>query len=174
MKNHSDYELIILAQQGNHRAHHILLSRYDLKIQRMIQAHLHDKTLTQDLSQEVLLKIYRYLQYFKLQSHFSTWIYRITKNTIKNHYRKTRQDSFVEWDEQENTQHSPESDFLYQELLERAFSQLSEELQHCYGPYLFTGESYEKIALKVGCPVGTVRSRIFRAKQLIRQYVTTN
>lgn len=87
--SYSDVDLINLAQQGNKEAYSLLILRYSNKIQQIIYFHVQDHTLVADLTQEVLLKIYKYLYFFKEKSQFSTWIYRITQNTIKNHYRNS-------------------------------------------------------------------------------------
>lgn len=171
---YSDEDLVNLAQQGDKEAYNLLFARYTNKIQQIIYFHINDRTYVNDLTQEVLLKVYRYLHYFKEKSQFSTWLYRITHNTIKNYYRSlsTRSDLEIELeDNQEYLAHqSPEYTLIlieFGEQLELAVSLLSDDLRLCYGMYLFDGQSYEAIAEKMACPIGTVRSRIFRARKLL-------
>lgn len=171
---YSDQTLVNLAQQGSMEAYNLLLARYNNKIQKIIYFHIHDTENVNDLAQEVLLKVYRYLHYFKENSQFSTWLYRITQNTIKNYYRElsTRADLEAEFaeDERGSTYQSPEHVLInieFSEQLELALSMLSDELRACYGMHIFDGRTYEDIAKKMECPIGTVRSRIFRAKKLL-------
>ncbi|WP_040535787.1 sigma-70 family RNA polymerase sigma factor [Legionella drancourtii] len=172
--SYSDEDLVNLAQQGNRNAYNLLLARYNNKIQQIIYFHINDQAYVNDLVQEVLLKVYRYLHYFKEKSQFSTWLYRITHNTIKNHYRSMsirmgREVDFV--DTQEHSTHqSPEYVLIsieFGEQLELAISRLSDDLRICYGMHIFDGQTYENIAKKMDCPIGTVRSRIFRARKLL-------
>lgn len=172
--SYSDEDLVTLAQQGNRNAYNLLLARYNNKIQQIIYFHINDQAYVNDLAQEVLIKVYRYLHYFKEKSQFSTWLYRITHNTIKNHYRSMSirmglEAEFV--DTQEHSTHqSPEYVLISIEIgeqLELAISMLSDDLRICYGMHIFDGQTYEDIAKKMDCPIGTVRSRIFRARKLL-------
>jgi RNA polymerase sigma-70 factor (ECF subfamily) len=172
--SYSDEDLVNLAQQGDMRAYNLLLARYNSKIQQIIYFHINDQAYVHDLAQEVLLKVYRYLHYFKEKSQFSTWLYRITQNTIKNHYRTTNLNTDLEKqliDNQEHTVH-PSPEYLlinieFGEQVELAISMLSDDLRVCYAMHLFEGHTYEDIAKKMDCPIGTVRSRIFRARKLL-------
>jgi RNA polymerase sigma-70 factor, ECF subfamily len=157
--SYSDEDLVNLAQQGNRDAYNLLFN---------------DQASVNDLAQEVLLKVYRYLHYFKEKSQFSTWLYRITHNTIKNHYRSASTRTGLESelvDNQELLSHqSPEYVLIsieFGEQLELAISMLADELRVCYGMHIFDGQTYEDIAKKMNCPIGTVRSRIFRARKLL-------
>ena len=85
--SYSDEDLVYLAQRGSKDAYNLLFARYNNKIQQIIYFHINDQSHVNDITQEVLIKVYRYLHYFKEKSQFSTWLYRITQNTIKNHYR---------------------------------------------------------------------------------------
>lgn len=174
--SYSDEDLVILAQQGNKEAYNLLLSRYNNKIQQIINLHIQDRANVSDLAQEVLIKVYRYLQYFNEKSQFSTWLYRITQNTIKNHYRAANLRMDLEAEYADNyapsVELSPEYLLInseFGEQLELAISTLSDELRMCYGMHILDGRSYEDIAKKMDCPVGTVRSRIFRARKLLMQ-----
>ncbi|WP_058534991.1 sigma-70 family RNA polymerase sigma factor [Legionella saoudiensis] len=173
--SYSDEELVNLARQGNKEAYNLLFTRYHNKVQQIIYFHLNDQSHVNDIAQEVLIKVFRYLRYFKEQSQFSTWLYRITKNTIKNHYRSASIRTDLETVFEENQTHSmthqsPEYALIiieFSEQLELAISMLSEELRACYGMHIFDGQTYEDIAKKMDCPIGTVRSRIFRARKLL-------
>ncbi len=172
--SYSDEDLIDLAQQGNKDAYNLLFARYHTKIQQIIYFHIRDQANVHDLAQEVLLKVYRYLNYFKEKSQFSTWIYRITQNTIKNYYRtaSVRTDLEEEFNDNEEflTHQSPEYIVInieFGEKLELAISMLSDDLRVCYAMHIVDGYTYETIAKKINCPIGTVRSRIFRAKKLL-------
>ncbi|CEG57039.1 sigma-70 family RNA polymerase sigma factor [Legionella fallonii] len=176
--SYSDDQLVRLAQNGNSKAYNILLGRYHHKIQQIIYFYIHEQASVNDLSQEVLLKVYRYLDYFKEESSFSTWLYKITQNTIKNYFRAVnlRSDSEKQYVHQQYNSigNSPEHALInieFGEQIESAISRLSEELRICYGMYLFEGYSYEDIAKKMHCPIGTVRSRIFRARKLLIGYI---
>lgn len=176
--SYSDEDLIKLARQGDMEAYNLLLLRYNNKIQQIIYLHIQDSANVSDLAQEVLIKVYRYLHYFKEKSQFSTWLYRITQNTIKNHYRAVnlRMDMEVEYADTyyPSVQLSPEYLLInieFGEQLETILSTLSEELRLCYGMYILDGQSYEDIAKKMDCPVGTVRSRIFRARKLVMESI---
>ncbi|WP_115707309.1 sigma-70 family RNA polymerase sigma factor [Legionella sainthelensi] len=174
--SYSDQDLVSLAQQGDMSAYNLLLSRYNNKIQQIINLHIQDRANVSDLVQEVLIKVYRYLQHFNEKSQFSTWLYRITQNTIKNHYRSAslRMDLEAEYADNyaPSVQLSPEYLLInieFGEQLESAISTLSDELRICYGMHIIDGRSYEDIAKKMDCPIGTVRSRIFRARKLLMQ-----
>ena len=172
--SYSDEDLVNLAQQGDMEAYNLLLSRYNNKIQQIIYLHIQDRASVNDLAQEVLIKVYRYLHYFKEKSQFSTWLYRITKNTIKNYYRSTKLRVDLEAEYADNYcpdgQLSPEYVLInleISELLDSAIATLSADLRQCYGMHIFDGQTYEDIAKKLDCPIGTVRSRIFRARKLL-------
>ncbi|MBI2786228.1 MAG: sigma-70 family RNA polymerase sigma factor [Legionella longbeachae] len=171
---YTDKDLVSLAQQGNMDAYNLLMSRYNNKIEKIIYLNIQDRANVSDLAQEVLIKVYRYLHYFKKKSQFSTWLYRITKNTIKNHHRLANLRMALEAEFADNyypsIQLSPEYlviNIEFGEQFESAFSLLSEDLRLCYGMYVLDGQSYEDIAKKMECPIGTVRSRIFRARQIL-------
>ncbi|HAU0842485.1 TPA: sigma-70 family RNA polymerase sigma factor [Legionella pneumophila] len=177
----SDESLIELAQKGNGLAFDKLFERYQGKIRQMIYFYTHDWTNVNDLTQEVLIKVFRHLPYFNERSQFSTWLYKITQNTIKNYFRTNNlyADSEMQYmDEQFSTPHnSPESDIIgleFEKQIEAAMSCLSEELRLCYGLHIFDGQTYQDIAKEMHCPIGTVRSRIFRARKQLMDIVSEN
>ncbi|KTD14721.1 sigma-70 family RNA polymerase sigma factor [Legionella israelensis] len=170
----SDEQLADLAVNGNQNAYGILLSRYYKKIRLLINLYIREQATANDLTQDVFFKVYRCLHGFKQQSQFSTWVYRITLNTIKNHYRaiKLRAQCEFHYAHQNKTDNqSPENNAMGVELgqqIEQAFLKLPEKLQCCYGLHAIEGISYEEISNRMKCPVGTVRSRIYRARQLLK------
>ncbi|RUR15889.1 sigma-70 family RNA polymerase sigma factor [Legionella sp. km535] len=175
---YTDEYLVELARDGNSVAYNQLLERYDHKVQRVIYFYINDQAYAKDLAQEVLLKVYRNLHFFKDKSQFSTWLYKITQNTIKNYYRSAslRLDSEAHFvDEQYSSfYNSPEHQLMTTEItdqIESAVSQLSEDLRLCYGMHVFEGCTYEHIAQELNCPIGTVRSRIHRARKLVTNFV---
>lgn len=170
----SDEYLVRLAQNGSDDAYNRLFERYLIKIRQVIYFNTRDEATMNDLVQEVLLKVFRYLSDFKEECLFSTWLYRIIHNIIKNHYRSLslRADSEAQfaYDQPSLLGDSPEHLLIGMELTEQvelALSHLSEELRSCYGKYLFEGQTYEDIAKEMQCPIGTVRSRISRARKLL-------
>ncbi len=174
----SDEHLVGLAQNGDVTACNLLLERCRFKINQTIYFNINDRTLVNDLTQEVLLKVYRYLNYFNEESQFSTWLYRITQNTLKNHFRSVslRLDSEAQFVDEQSEYHSqsPEHVAMNMEFNNRVvdeIAKLSNELRTCYGMHIFEGRSYEDIAKKMHCPIGTVRSRIFRARKLLMSSV---
>jgi RNA polymerase sigma-70 factor (ECF subfamily) len=174
----SDQDLINLGRKGHQDAYNLLLLRYHNKIEQIIQSYIRERANVSDLRQEVLIKVYRFLPHFNENSQFSTWVYRITQNTIKNYYRANTLRMDVETEFTDNYYSSDElsPEYLlinieFGEQLEDALSTLSEDLRICYGMRLLDGQSYEDIAKKMDCPVGTVRSRIFRARKLVQESI---
>jgi RNA polymerase sigma-70 factor, ECF subfamily len=170
----SDTFLVQLAQNGNNEACDHLLIRYHQKIQQIIYFYVNEHANTPDLVQEVLLKVFRYLPDFKEKSEFSTWLYRIVQNTIKNYFRAVslRIDSEAQFANAQSMSlySSPEEHLMKMEfsnLVENAVAHLSEDLRVCYGLHVFEGQTYQCIAQRMHCPIGTVRSRIFRARKLV-------
>lgn len=177
----TDQSLVQLATKGSQKAYNLLLERYHQKIRQIICAYTHDSSSANDLAQEVLIKVFEHLHEFKQDSAFSTWLYRITQNTIKNHMRAVhiRTDSEARFAQEQKTSsaNSPEYELIgleLGELLDLAVSQLSEELRDCYASYVVEGNTYEDIATQMHCPIGTVRSRIFRARKLVHEFINTH
>ncbi len=169
-----DNYLIELALNGNQQAYNQLITRYYRKIRLLIYNYVSEQATTHDLTQDVFFKVYQYLDHFKQDCQFSTWVYRITLNTIKNHFRNLAVRSECALDDIEQLPVdiiNPESLIIGMELgqqVELAYDNLPMELQDCYCMYQFDGLSYLAISLQLECPIGTVRSRIFRARQLLR------
>jgi RNA polymerase sigma-70 factor (ECF subfamily) len=178
MTEASDNFLVALAKKGDIEAYTCLFKKYTHKLGNIIYIHTNDSAHVNDLIQEVMLKVYLNLHYFKGDSQFSTWLYRITQNTIKNYYRTMSQrldsefyfieEQYASWD------NSPERQLIlieYQQRAERSIARLSKELRSCLLMYLLEGQTYEAIAKKMQCPIGTVRSRIYRARKLMLSYI---
>lgn len=175
-----DQCLVKLAQDGNQKACNVLLERYHQKVRQIIYFYTNDFASANDLAQEVLIKVFQHLDDFKEDSKFSTWLYRITQNTIKNHVRAAhlRNDSETRFAEEQSIAcaNSPEYELIsmeLSELVDQAIENLSEELRSCYARHVFEGQTYDNIAQEMGCPIGTVRSRIFRARKLVHEYMST-
>lgn len=175
----TDRALVRLAQQGNLEAYDRLLSRYHYKVKQMVAFNISDSAQVNDLVQNILLKVFLALPEFKEDSKFSTWLYRIVQNTIKNHFRtsdlRVDSETLFAQEYEEHDDASPEyqlMDMEMNQILTEAILKLSDELRLSYSMYLFEQATYADIAKKMKCPLGTVRSRIHRARQLIRDYIS--
>jgi RNA polymerase sigma-70 factor (ECF subfamily) len=176
-----DRELVARVQQGEKRAFDVLVQRYQYKIIKLISRYVHDPNEALDISQEAFLKAYRALPGFRGDSAFYTWLYRIAINTAKNYLvaqgrRPPGSDIDAQDAEQFNGQSSlkeyetPERLLLKDEIeatVYEAIEELPEDLRTAITLREFEGMSYEEIAQTMGCPIGTVRSRIFRAREAI-------
>ena len=175
----TDKQLVARAQKRDQRAFDMLVLHYQHKIFGLISRHVHDADEVQDGAQEAFIKAYRALPKFRGESAFYTWLYRIAINTAKNHLvsRSRRPPgSDVEIEDAEYYEgggalrdiETPESALFGAELkavVERAISELPDDLRTALTLREFDGLSYEDIAEVMDCPVGTVRSRIFRARE---------
>lgn len=176
-----DHELVARVQQGDKRAFDVLVQRYQLKIIKLISRYVHDPTEALDIAQEAFLKAYRALPGFRGESAFYTWLYRIAINTAKNYLvAQGRRPPGSDIDAQEAEQFDGQSSLKEYETPERlllkdeieatvykAIDELPEDLRTAISLREFEGMSYEEIAQTMGCPIGTVRSRIFRAREAI-------
>jgi len=182
MNEHStDQALVERVQQGDARAFELLVRKYQNKIVQLATRYLHDPSEAQDVAQETFIKAYRALPSFRGDSAFYTWLYRIAINTAKNHLamrsrRPTDDDIDFEQAEQFDSGtrlrqlETPEGLLLTDELadvIQSALNDLPDELRAAITLREFDGLSYEEIASVMECPVGTVRSRIFRAREAI-------
>lgn len=179
--SYSDEYWVHLAKEGNTNAYTELFNRYHTKIYQIISYYINDNANAFDLTQEVLLKVYRYLPYFNQNSLFSTWVFRITQNTLKNYYRScdSRLDSECEFANNctADRSDSPENLLISMEFYEQmqlAFLNLTEELRTSFGMHILEGHTYEHIAETMSCPIGTIRSRIFRARKLLLAELNQN
>lgn len=175
-----DEQLVARAQKGDKRAFELLVRKYQHKIVQLV-GRLVGEADAPDVAQETLIKAYRALAGFRGQSAFYTWLYRIGINTAKNHIvsrarRPSNQDIDVADAEQYgHTQHlsdmdTPESLALSEEIrmkVAEAIQKLPVDLRQAITLRELEGLSYEEIAQAMDCPIGTVRSRIFRAREAI-------
>lgn len=182
----TDQQLVARVQKGDSRAFDMLVLKYQHKIMGLISRYVHDSDEVQDVAQEAFIKAYRALPRFRGDSAFYTWLYRIAINTAKNHLvsRSRRPPgSDVEIEDAEyfeagdalRTIETPESALFGAELkavVERAIGELPDDLRTAVTLREFDGLSYEDIADVMDCPVGTVRSRIFRAREAIDKQVS--
>ena len=177
----SDQELVSRAQEGDKRAFDLLVIKYQQKVASLISRYLRDTSEIMDVSQEAFLKAYRALPGFRGESAFYTWLYRIAINTVKNHLvaqgrRPPGGDVDAEVAEQMDMGArlrevgTPESHLLSDEIaqtVQQALDDLPEDLRTAIVLRELEGLTYEEIAGAMECPIGTVRSRIFRAREAI-------
>ena len=177
----TDAQLVRRVQKGEKGAFDVLVLKYQHKIVNLVLRYVRDQDQAMDIAQEAFLKAYRALPRFRGDSAFYTWLYRIAVNTAKNHLAAQRRRPMdVELDLQDSEQYdlhaklketdTPEGLTLSQELnetVQRAISALPEDLRTAIILREIDGMSYEEIAQAMECPVGTVRSRIFRARDAI-------
>jgi len=181
----SDQKLVKRVQKGDKGAFDLLVLKYQHKIVNLIMRYVRDPDLALDIAQEAFIKAYRALPRFRGDSAFYTWMYRIAVNTAKNYLAaQRRRPADVELDLQDPEQYdlhaklretdTPEGITLSNELretVERAIAALPEDLRTAIILRELEGMSYEEIAQTMECPVGTVRSRIFRARDAIGKKV---
>ncbi|MCP3870829.1 MAG: RNA polymerase sigma factor RpoE [Gammaproteobacteria bacterium] len=176
-----DQQLVKRVQRGDKKAFDLLVVKYQQKVANLISRYVRDPSETQDVAQEVFIKAYRALVNFRGESAFYTWLYRIAINTAKNYLvaqgrRPPNSDVDAETAEQLDVGvrlkdfETPENRLLQDELartVSDAMSDLPEDLRTAIMLRELEGLSYDEIAKAMGCPVGTVRSRIFRARAAI-------
>lgn len=176
-----DQELVTRVQRGEKHAFDLLVRKYQQKIIKLVTRYVHDPSEAMDVSQEAFIKAYRALPDFRGDSAFYTWLYRIAINTAKNYLiAQARRPPTADIDAHDAEQYegqsllkeydTPERLLLKDELeatIFKAIDALSEDLRTAITLRELEGMSYEEIAQTMGCPVGTVRSRIFRAREAI-------
>jgi RNA polymerase sigma-70 factor (ECF subfamily) len=181
----TDRQLVERVQRGDKRAYDVLVLKYQHKIVGLVSRYLRDQDEVQDVTQEAFIKAYRALPRFRGDSAFYTWLYRIAINTAKNHLvsRSRRPPSTdLDIDEGEFQENSgllgdiqnPENNLASDQLeavVYKAIDDLAEDLKVAVTLREFEGLSYEEIAEIMECPVGTVRSRIFRAREAIEKKI---
>lgn len=178
---HVDQELVERVQRGDKRAFDLLVGKYQHKIVKLISRYIRDPDESLDVAQETFIKAYRALANFRGESAFYTWLYRIAINTAKNHLvalgRRPPVNDIdaedavqMEMDSPLRENDTPERLLLKDEIertIFRAIEELPEELRTAITLRELEGLSYEEIAEAMQCPIGTVRSRIFRAREAI-------
>ena len=180
-----DQELVQRVQAGDKNAFDVLIIKYQQRIINVITGFVHDPVEAQDVAQEAFVKAYRAIPNFRGDSAFYTWLYRIAINTSKNHLAaRARRPPTSDVDAADATNvydapelkefETPESNLVSDEL-EQAIHQAIDELQEDTATAIklreFEGMSYEEISEAMECPIGTVRSRIFRAREAIEQRI---
>ena len=179
-----DQQLVERAQRGDKRAFELLVEKYQRKLARLLSRLIRDPGEVEDVTQEAFVKAYRALPSFRGDSAFYTWLYRIGVNTAKNYLvamgRRAPTSTEVEAEEAEGYEsgellrdiNTPESLLLSKEIagtVNAAIEALPEELRSAIQLRELEGMSYEEIAKLMDCPIGTVRSRIFRARDAIAE-----
>ncbi|HSI23452.1 MAG TPA: RNA polymerase sigma factor RpoE [Methylophilaceae bacterium] len=179
-----DQELVERAQRGDKAAFDLLVQKYQRKLGRLLSRMIRDQAEVEDVVQEAFIKAYRALPNFRGDSAFYTWLYRIGINTAKNYLvamgRRPQVSTEIEVEDAENfedgqdlrTIDTPETELMTKQIAQTVndtVAALPEELRTAITLREIEGLSYEEIATLMGCPIGTVRSRIFRARETIAE-----
>lgn len=179
-----DAELVARVQRGDKQAFDLLVLKYQRKIMRLLSRMIRDSSEVEDVTQEAFIKAYRALPQFRGDSAFYTWLYRIAINTARNWLAQNGRrpsTSFSKENEEGETfdatdnltdSSNPEAEMASRQIADtvnKAINDLPEELRNAIVLRELEGMSYEDIAESMNCPIGTVRSRIFRARESIAQ-----
>ena len=177
-----DHQLVERVREGDKRAYGLLVEKYRRKIIRLLSRMVRDPDDLEDIAQETFIKAYRALPQFRGDAAFYTWLYRIAVNTAKNFLvargkamRTVSEQAVNDEDEPDDRLvaqdiGTPESELLSKQVaiaVNEAVDALPEELRQAITLREMEGMSYEEIAEYMACPIGTVRSRIFRAREAI-------
>jgi RNA polymerase sigma-70 factor (ECF subfamily) len=176
-----DQALVERVQQGDKKAFDLLVLKYQLRVSKLVSRFLRNQSDVPDVVQEAFIKAYRALPNFRGESAFYTWLYRIAINTAKNHLvamaRKSPVTSIAVQEAEDygasewlKEYASPEREALASELeatIHQTMGELPADLREAITLREIEGLSYEDIAAVMDCPIGTVRSRIFRAREAI-------
>lgn len=180
----SDAPLVARAVAGDHKAFELLVIKYQRRVQRLIGRMVRDVDLVEDIAQETFIRAYRALAQFRGEAQFYTWLYRIAVNTAKKALMDLKrnptvsENSFKSDDDDETSfleneltsSETPDAVLASKEIaqiINAALEALPEELRQAITLREIEGLSYEEIAEAMNCPIGTVRSRIFRAREAI-------
>jgi RNA polymerase sigma-70 factor (ECF subfamily) len=177
----TDLELVQRIQSGDKRSFDVLVLKYQHKVISLVLRYVHDHDTAQDVAQEAFIKAYKGLKNFRGESAFYTWLYRIAINTAKNFLvsqHRRLPDTDIDAHEAEQFEGesalkeyaTPERELLTAEIqtaVAGAIDNLPEDLRTAIMLRELEGMSYEEIAVTMDCPIGTVRSRIFRARESI-------
>jgi RNA polymerase sigma-70 factor (ECF subfamily) len=181
----ADDQLVARVKRGDKRAFDLLVLRYQQRLFALISRYVRDRDEIQDIAQEAFIRAYRALPEFRGESQFYTWLYRIAVNTAKNWLAargRRPPNTDIDIDETEaydgsavlQDHDSPEEHYFGRELQQvvaKAMRDLPDDLRQALMLREFDGLSYEEIAEVMNCPVGTVRSRIFRAREAVDKQV---
>ena len=182
----TDKELVARVKRGDRTAFDLLFGRYQHKIRSLVARHIRNPQEVEDVAQEAFIKAFRALPRFRGESAFYTWLYRIAINTAHNHQMaKSRRPPGVDIDV-EDAQFMDGADRLVEnespdaaasrdelaEAIDQAIAALPDDLRSALALREFEGLSYEQIATIMECPVGTVRSRIFRAREAVDRRIS--
>lgn len=177
-----DLQLVERVRAGDQRAYGLLVEKYRRKLMRLLSRMVRNTDEIEDIAQETFIKAYRALPQFRGDAAFYTWLYRIAVNTAKNHLMAKGRELPTVSDQAMNDEDepderlvaqnisTPESELLSKQVayaVDEAVSALPEELRQAITLREIEGMSYEEIADTMACPIGTVRSRIFRAREAI-------
>lgn len=181
-----DFALVERTLAGDQRAFELLVLKYERRIQRLIGRMVRDVDLVPDIAQETFLRAYRALHQFRGEAQFYTWLYRIAVNTAKKTLLELKRDPVISegrlrgvadeeesgsfLDQELSSDDTPETVLAAREIAEAvgaAMQALPAELREAVTLREIEGMTYEEIATTMGCPIGTVRSRIFRAREAI-------
>jgi RNA polymerase sigma-70 factor (ECF subfamily) len=179
-----DQQLVERVQRGDKHAFDLLVSKYQRKLGRLISRFVRDPAEAEDVTQDAFIKAYRALPGFRGESAFYTWLYRIGINTAKNHLlsnkRRAPTSTSLDAEESESFEeasllrevNTPENELMSKEVVgvvQASLQQLPEDLRSALTLREIEGLSYEEIAIVMNCPIGTVRSRIFRAREAVAE-----
>ncbi len=179
-----DQQLVERAQRGDKHAFELLIVKYQRRLARLISRFVRDAAEVEDVTQEAFIKAYRALPGFRGESAFYTWLYRIGINSAKNYLlaakRRVPTTTFFDADDAEDFEdggllrevNTPENELMSKQVVEvvnASLQQLPDDLRTALTLREIEGLSYEEIADVMNCPIGTVRSRIFRAREAIAE-----
>ena len=186
--SNTDWDWVQRTLAGDQRAYGVLVLKYQRRIQRLIARMVRNVDLVDYIAQETFIRAYRALHQFRGDAQFYTWLYRIAVNTAKKFLQDLRRDPTVSeaflavddedetsWKKQEQTSdETPESVLAAKEVaavVNAAMDALPEDLRQALTLREIEGLSYEDIAVAMNCPIGTVRSRIFRAREFVSEKI---
>ncbi|MDD2916167.1 MAG: RNA polymerase sigma factor RpoE [Gallionella sp.] len=179
-----DQQLVERVQRGDKHAFDLLVTKYQRKLGRLISRFVRDPAEAEDVTQDAFIKAYRALPGFRGESAFYTWLYRIGINTAKNHLlankRRPQINTSFDAEDAESFEEAsllrevstPENELMSKEVVnvvQTSLQQLPEDLRSALTLREIEGLSYEEIASVMNCPIGTVRSRIFRAREAVAE-----
>lgn len=189
-KNTADAVLISQCLQGNKRAYEWLVIRYQSRVQRLIARIVRDDAMAEDLAQETFIRAYRALPGFRGEAQFYTWLYRIAVNTAKKYLMRQKRNPVIHASamagkgEEEDANaldklarvspETPETQYAARQIAQAvnaAMNELPDELREALMLREIEGLSYEDIAVAMQCPIGTVRSRIYRAREAVSKRI---